>query len=66
MEHAKESSERKSDRELLNEVLLKLSKIEGELTALRFDVSASKIAQPTKSKIDIGSLGGYGSSQSGY
>lgn len=70
MEHVEESYKEKSDRELLVQVLDKLSKIETEIASLRWDVNALKLSSPPNSPDKnpgiIGSQGGYNSTQSGY
>ncbi len=67
MEDVKESYKGKSDRELLEEALAKLSQIDMQIKSLRWDINAQKLSSHNgNGSGGIGSQGGYTSTQSGY
>ncbi|MCC5849025.1 MAG: hypothetical protein JJU29_13140 [Verrucomicrobia bacterium] len=66
MKKINENNYVKSDRELLEEVLDKLIKIEAEISSIKWDVNSLKNSSPPGCSNDIDSQGGYNSSCSGY
>jgi len=66
MEHVEDLYKAMTDRELLIEVLNRLSKIESRLDVLNWDLDVIKSRSQSENTGNVGSLGGYNSSMSGY
>ena len=66
MKKTNENKESKSDRDILEEILKRISNIESEIAAIKFDIGSLKLSSPSDGSNIIGSSGGYISSRSGY